>query len=146
MQQSDLQQIMRAAGVEPTTSNVTFTGVDDPVYPSPLRLGAGMASVLANVAGAIDEIAAAKTGRRQAIEIDVGHALVSISSMWVLKVDGVPATEAFDIGITPRAGHLPHPRRSLAVPAERLPAHRRAHHGGARLRRRRHAPRPHRRT
>ena len=107
MQQSDLQQIMRAAGVEPTTSSVTFTGVDDPIYPSPLRLGAGMASVLANVAGAIDEIAAAKTGRRQAIEIDVGHALVSISSMWLLKVDGVPATEAFDIGITPGQGIFP---------------------------------------
>ena len=66
-----------------------------------------MASVLANVAGAIDEIAAAKTGRRQAIEIDVGHALVSISSMWVLKVDGVPATEAFDIGSRPGRASSP---------------------------------------
>ena len=107
MQQSDLQEIMRAAGVEPTTSNVTFTGVDDPVYPSPLRLGAGMASVLANVAGAIDEIAAAKTGWRQAIEIDVGHALVSISSMWVLKVDGVPPLKRSTSGSRPGRASSP---------------------------------------
>lgn len=69
-------------------------GPDDPVYPSPLRLGHATAAVLANIAGAIDDIAAAQGVERQSARIDVGHALVSISSMWVLKVDGVLAVES----------------------------------------------------
>ena len=50
--------------------------------------------MLANIAGAIDDIAASQGVERQRARIDVGHALVSISSMWVLKVDGVLAVES----------------------------------------------------
>lgn len=94
MDRADLIAISEAAGVPPTDTPVEFVGPDDPIYPSPLRLGHGTAAVLANIAGAIDDIAAANGARRQTARIDVRHALVSISSMWVLRVNGVLATEA----------------------------------------------------
>lgn len=94
MDRADLIAVSEAAGVPPTDTPVEFVGPDDPIYPSPLRLGHGTAAVLANIAGAIDDIAAANGTPRQTARIDVRHALVSISSMWVLRVNGVLATEA----------------------------------------------------
>lgn len=94
MQRSDLIAVSEAAGVPATQTPIEFVGPDDPVYPSPLRLGHATAAVLANIAGAIDDIAASQGVARQHARIDVGHALVSISSMWVLKVDGVLAVES----------------------------------------------------
>ena len=94
MRRSDLIDVSEAGGVSATQTPVEFAGADDPVYPSPLRLGHGTAAVLANIAGAIDDIAASQGVERQRARIDVGHALVSISSMWVLKVDGVLAVES----------------------------------------------------
>lgn len=94
MDRADLIAVSEAAGVPPTDTPVEFVGPDDPIYPSPLRLGHGTAAVLANIAGAIDDIAAASGAPRQTARIDVRHALVSISSMWVLRVNGVLATEA----------------------------------------------------
>lgn len=94
MDRADLIAVSEAAGVPPTDTPVEFVGPDDPIYPSPLRLGHGTAAVLANIAGAIDDIAAANGAPRQTARIDVRHALVSISSMWVLRVNGVLATEA----------------------------------------------------
>lgn len=94
MDRADLIAVSEAAGVPPTDTPVEFVGPDDPIYPSPLRLGHGTAAVLANIAGAIDDIAAANGAPRQTARIDVRHALVSISSMWVLRVNGALATEA----------------------------------------------------
>ena len=94
MDRADLIAIAEAAGVPPTETPVEFVGGDDPIYPSPLRLGHGTAGVLAQIAGVVDDIAAAQGAPRQSARIDVRHALVSISSMWVLRVDGVLAVEA----------------------------------------------------
>lgn len=104
MHHEDYQTVIRAALLEPTVSGVEFTGSDDPIYPSPLRLGAATASVLANIAGAINDIQETRTGRRQSAQIDVGHALATISSMWVLKVDGRLALEALADEPTPGQG------------------------------------------
>ncbi len=93
MQRSDFEAITRAAGVEPTTSDVRFAGDGDPIYPSPLRLAAGTASILGNIAGVVDDIRCQQTGRRQSAEIHLGQAAVGISSMWVLKVNGELAVD-----------------------------------------------------
>ncbi len=107
MQRADLEAISEAAGVPATTIPIEFTGPDDPTYPSPLRLGEGTAALLANVAGAVSEITAATGGTSQSAQIDVGHALVSISSMWVLRVNGVLAGEALADELAPGQGIFP---------------------------------------
>lgn len=94
MQRADFDAITRAAGVEPTTSTIEFVGPGDPVYPSPLRLAAGTASILGNIAGAVDDIRFEQTGRRQSAQIHLGQAVVGISSMWVLKIDGQLAVQS----------------------------------------------------
>ena len=107
MQRADLEAISEAAGVPATTTPIEFTGSDDPTYPSPLRLGEGTAALLANVAGAVSDITAATGGTPQSARIDVGHALVSISSMWVLRVNGVLAGEALADEMAPGQGIFP---------------------------------------
>ena len=91
----DLSHIATAAGLEPCKSQVQFSGRDDPIFPSPLRLGAATAGVLGMVGVAIDDISASGSGRRQQITIDRVHALMTISSLWLLTVDGEPAMRKF---------------------------------------------------
>ena len=104
VQRSDYEEICRAAKAPASGSAISFCGEGDPIYQSPLRLAAGTASVLANIGGAIDDIQAAQGGRRQEIEVDLGRALVGISSMWVLQLDGRPAVEAVMREATSTAG------------------------------------------
>ncbi len=107
MQRADLEAVSAAAGVPPASIPIEFSGPDDPTYPSPLRLGHGTATVLANVAGAVNEITAAADGTNQTAQIDVGHALVSISSMWVLRVNGALATDVLMDDLAPGQGIFP---------------------------------------
>jgi len=107
MERADFEAITRAAGVEPTTSDVRFVGDGDPIYPSPLRLAAGTASILGNIAGVVDDIRYRQTGRRQSAEINLGQAAVGISSMWVLKVDGQNALESMPDSVAPGQGIYP---------------------------------------
>ena len=107
MDLNDLAAISAAAGVPPTAMPIEFTGPDDPTYPSPLRLGHGTAAVLANIAGAIDDLAAARGHPRQTAQIDIGHALVSISSMWVLRINGALAVESLTDDIARGQGIFP---------------------------------------
>lgn len=93
MQRPEFEAISRAAGVEPTNSDIQFVGDGDPIYPSPLRLAAGTASILGNIAGVVDDIRHHQTGRRQTAHINLGQAVVGISSMWVLKIDGQLAVQ-----------------------------------------------------
>ena len=107
LERADFNAISKAAGVEPTNSDVQFVGDGDPIYPSPLRLAAGMAALLGNVAGTVDEIRCQQTGRRQSAEIQLGQAAVAISSMWVLKIDGRNAFESLPDSIAPGQGIYP---------------------------------------
>ena len=107
MQRDDFESISRAAGIEPTSADISFVGEGDPLYPSPLRLAAGMATLLGNVAGAVNDIHESQTGDRQSAEVDLGQACVAISSMWVLKVDGRNAFESLPDSIAPGQGIYP---------------------------------------
>ena len=100
MDRSDFEAISVAAGIEPSRSDLQFSGAGDPIYPSPLRLSAGIATILGNIAGVVDDIRYQQTGQRGAAAIDLGEAVVGTSSMWVLKVNGELALEALSDGLT----------------------------------------------
>ena len=98
MQVSDFEEIVYSAGLTPpTASNIEFTH-DEQIWPSSLKLAAGTSTALAMVASAIDDIWAQKTGNRQNIKINMTHAALTISGMWLLRVNGMPATEALQTG------------------------------------------------
>jgi len=107
MQRADLEAVSAAAGVPAASMPIEFSGPDDPTYPSPLRLGHGTAALPANVAGAVSEITAAADGTSQTAQIDVGPALVSISSMWVLRVNGALAVDVLMDELAPGQGIFP---------------------------------------
>lgn len=95
MKRERIDELAGLAGVGPPRhSDITVVG-DDPIYPSPLPLGAGASTVLSLVAAAIDDLWARRTGRRQPITIDLAHAAVTISSMWLLRIGGRLALEHF---------------------------------------------------
>lgn len=107
MERADFEAVTRAAGVEPTTSDIQFVGDGDPIYPSPLRLAAGTATILGNIAGVVDDIRCQQTGQRQSAEINMGQAAVGISSMWVLKIDGELAVQRLLDEMAPGQGIFP---------------------------------------
>lgn len=107
MQRSDFEAISRAAGVEPTNSDIQFVGEGDPIYPSPLRLASGVASILGNISGVVDDIRCQQTGNRMTAQIHMGQAAVGISSMWVLKIDGQNALEKMPDSVAPGQGIFP---------------------------------------
>ena len=67
-------------------------------------LASGMGSALAMVGSAIDDIWAARTGRRQEIAVDLTHAALFMSSCWLLNIDGHPATDEDDLSSLPAEG------------------------------------------
>ncbi|MCY3733647.1 MAG: CoA transferase, partial [Chloroflexi bacterium] len=107
MDRAEFDAITRAAGVEPTTSEVHFVGDGDPIYPSPLRLSAGISTILGNIAGVVDTIRHQQTGRHQTAEINLGQAVVGISSLWALKIDGELAYQPSGSGFPPGDGIFP---------------------------------------
>ncbi|MDP6970830.1 MAG: CoA transferase [Pseudomonadales bacterium] len=103
MTRTEFARVIDAAGQRLPQSSITFFG-GDPVFPSPMCLASGMGSALAMVGSAIDDIWGARTGRRQEIEIDLNHAALFMSSMWLLKVDGKAATTTDNLGPLPVEG------------------------------------------
>ncbi len=107
MERAEFEAITRAAGVEPTAADLQFVGEGDPIFPSPLRLAAGTASILGNIAGLVDDIRAQQTGQRQSAQIHLGQAAIGISSMWVLEIDGQNALASLPDSIAPGQGIFP---------------------------------------
>lgn len=94
------EDILDAARLDEGHRDIDFASVElhgerDPIYPSPLHLAAGTAGVLGLFAAEANAIALLQTGRRQTSAIDRLHALLTISSMWVMKVDGELAVSRF---------------------------------------------------
>jgi len=90
----DVDQVALTAGVRRCRRNVRIYGRDDPIYPSPLPLAASTAGLLGLVGAAIDEIASPEREPQQ-ISIDRTHALMTLSSLWLQKVDGKPALQKY---------------------------------------------------
>ena len=85
----DIGNLPRSAG-----ERVTITG-DDPVLPTRYRIGTAGAGVLAATGVAASELWRIKTGRTQAVTVDVPAAAVSLRSGRYMNIAGRPADRDF---------------------------------------------------
>jgi crotonobetainyl-CoA:carnitine CoA-transferase CaiB-like acyl-CoA transferase len=130
---ASLREIAALAGLpEPDPAEIVISG-DDPVFPTPYRVGAAGAAALAATGLAASELWALRTGRRQRIAVDLRAAAASLRSFRYLQVDGTRPAEPRDplSGFHPVADgrwinihcNFPHHRDAalsvLGAPAER---------------------------
>lgn len=91
MERAAIHEAVRLAKLElPADAEIEVVG-NDPVLPSPFRLGEGAAVAHGLVGIAASDIWKHRTGRGQKVSVDLRHAAVSLRSPSFLKVDGVPA-------------------------------------------------------
>jgi crotonobetainyl-CoA:carnitine CoA-transferase CaiB-like acyl-CoA transferase len=84
-----LRTILPAAGWgDDRAREVRITGGDDPILPTPFRIGETSAAALAAVGLAVSDLWALRTGRRQEVELDTRQATASLRSGHYLKMDG----------------------------------------------------------
>src|SRR5262252_9900571 len=84
-----LRTILPIAGWGDTqAADVAFTGGDDPVLPTPFRIGAAGAATLAAAALAATELWQARTGRRQRVTVDLRQATAALRSGHYLALAG----------------------------------------------------------
>ena len=87
MPQAALRTILPSAGWTAERADaVTFTGGTDPILPTPFRVGVAGAATLAAAGLAAADLWEQRTGRTQAIEVDVRQATASLRSGHYLKV------------------------------------------------------------
>src|SRR5436190_14170802 len=83
-----LRTILPVAGWgDERAREVEITGGDDPILPTPFRIGETSAGALAAVGLAVSDIWALRTGRRQAIAVDTRQATASLRSSHYLHMD-----------------------------------------------------------
>ncbi len=98
-----LYELVRAGGFpELLASDVSFTG-EDPVFPTPYRVGTAGAAALAAVGLAVSDLWHLKTSRKERVSIDVRAAAASLRSARYLRIDGKPPPAAWD----PMSGFYP---------------------------------------
>ena len=133
MTHAALHSILQCAGVAPDLAdNVKFVG-QDPVFPTPYRIGAADAASLAAVGLALADLRTRHGAQPARVEIDVRAAAASLRSSVYVQIDGKPGRAPLKSvhGFYPAAAgrwnyfhcnQPPHLRallRVLGVPAER---------------------------
>ena len=84
-----LRTILPIAGwPEERLKEVDITGGDDPVLPTPFRIGAAGAAALAATGLAAADLWELRTGRRQEVAVDLRQAVASLRSGHYLQVNG----------------------------------------------------------
>ena len=84
-----LRTILPIAGwPEERARSVEITGGDDPVLPTPFRIGAAGAAALAATGLAAADLWELRTGRRQDVAVDLRQAVASLRSGHYLQVNG----------------------------------------------------------
>lgn len=99
-----LRSILPVAGWSADRANdVTFTGGDDPVLPTPFRIGKAGAATLAATGLAAAELWAMRSGRQQPVSVDLRQAAASLRSGHYMKLgDGEVSTRRNSImGVYP---------------------------------------------
>src|SRR5438445_10090923 len=71
---------------------VAITGDNDPILPTPFRIGETSAAALAAVGLAVSDLWEVRTGRRQEIAVDTRQATASLRSGHYMKMDGAPVS------------------------------------------------------
>jgi crotonobetainyl-CoA:carnitine CoA-transferase CaiB-like acyl-CoA transferase len=97
MPHAALDELLTLAGLpEAATRDVTIAG-DDPVVATRFRVGAAGAAAVAASAVAAAELWSARSGEpRQAIAVDLRHAVAALRSGRYLRIDGAPPKDFFD--------------------------------------------------
>ena len=99
-----LRTILPLAGwSEDRTSAVEITGGNDPILPTPFRIGETSTATLAAIGLAVSDLWELRTGRRQKIAVDTRQATASLRSGTYLKIDGtaVPNGRNEVVGVYP---------------------------------------------
>ena len=83
-----LRTILPAAGLsEARAASVEITGGGDPVLPTPFRIGETAAAALAATGLAVSDLWELRTGRKQAVAVDLRQATASLRSGHYLKME-----------------------------------------------------------
>ena len=92
-----LAELLRLAGLPPEAArSVAFAGAD-PVLPTRFRIGAAGTAAIAAAAIAAGELHALRSGSpRQAVAVDLRHAVAALRSLRYLRIDGAPPRDVFD--------------------------------------------------
>jgi len=89
-----LRTILPVAGwPEERARAVEITGGDDPVLPTPFRIGAAGAAALAATGLAAADLWELRTGRRQEVAVSLRQAVASLRSGHYLQVNGAKVRE-----------------------------------------------------
>jgi crotonobetainyl-CoA:carnitine CoA-transferase CaiB-like acyl-CoA transferase len=84
-----LRTILSTAGWPADRAHaVAFAGGDDPVLPTPFRIGTAAAAALAATGLAAAALWALRTGRHQQVAVDLRHAVASLRSGHYLRLNG----------------------------------------------------------
>ena len=87
-----LEGLLEIPGWDPAIAKgVEFSGGDDPILPTPFRIGQAASASLAAVGLAVSDLWELRTGKRQEIAVDARRATASLRSGRYLKLDGAPA-------------------------------------------------------
>src|SRR5260221_14256954 len=85
--QDALRQILPTVGwTSDAAANVTFTGGNDPVLPTPFRVGVAGAATVAAAGLAAARLWEQRTGRRQQVAVDLRQATASLRSGTYMKL------------------------------------------------------------
>ncbi len=97
MPHAALTELLSLAGLPPEAAKVVAFCGADPVLPTRFRIGAVGAAAIGAAAVAAAELYAARSGQpRQAIAVDLRHAVAALRSFRHLRIDGAPPTDVFD--------------------------------------------------
>ncbi len=89
MKTAAFQTIMPVAGwSKDRFHEVEFIGASDPLLPTPFKITETASAALAAVGLAVSDLWELRTGKRQSIAIDTGHATASLRSTKYLRLDG----------------------------------------------------------
>ena len=92
MSDNTLSTLLSIAGWDPKrAADVEICGGDDPILPTPFRIGETAAASLAAVGLAASDLWKLRTGRGQQIAVNTRHATASLRSSKYMTMDGKPA-------------------------------------------------------
>ncbi len=97
MPHAALAELLTLAGLPESAAETCRIVGHDPVLPTRFRIGAAGAAAITASAMAANELWAERThGPRQAIAVDLHHAVAALRSARYLRIDGKPPKEPFD--------------------------------------------------
>ncbi len=95
MSRTALDELIALAGLSAGKDQVAIAG-DDPVLPTPFRIGAASAASLAATGLAASDLWTVRGGRPQQVSVDLRAAVASLRSALYMRIDGKPLPPVWD--------------------------------------------------